>query len=67
MNARLASIAQLLDHVAGEKLFDLTMSRDWLTLLGARVLIPIVLASMPDEHATHRCQLLDQFNAFHET
>jgi hypothetical protein len=35
------------------------MARHWLAHFGSWILIPIVLAAVPDEHATHAIQFLD--------
>lgn len=65
--ARYSSIAQLPKNAAREKFLDFTMPRDGLTLFGARVLIPVVFPSVPDEDTPQRGQLLDEFDALHAT
>ena len=43
------------------------MTRNRLAHFRARILIPIVLAAVPDEDTTHPRELLDEFDALHET
>jgi len=43
------------------------MARHWLAHAGARVLIPVVFASVANEHATHRRELLNEFDPLHGT
>jgi len=62
-----SEVAQLLDDRAGDVFLDLAMTRNRLAHFRSRILIPIVLAAVPDEDTTHSRQLLDEFDALHET
>lgn len=46
-------------------LLDFPVTRDGLGDLGDRILIPIVLASVPDEHPSRSFDLLNQLVPFH--
>ena len=54
-------VAQLFYNAAGEVFLDLAVARNGLAHFRARVLIPIVLSTMPDKNATHARELLDEF------
>ena len=47
------------DDRAGDVILDLAVARNRLAHFRARVLIPIGLAAVPDENATHARELLD--------
>ena len=46
---------------------DLTMTRNRLAHFGAGVLIPIMLAAVPDEDATHLREFLNERDPLHAT
>ena len=66
-SAHLFGIAQFSDDAAREKILDLTMARDRLAQARTRVLIPIVFATVANEHAAHRGELLKKLDPLHGT
>ena len=46
-------------------LLDFLVTRDGLGNFGDRILIPIVFASVPDEHSSRSFDFLDQLAPFH--
>ena len=58
-------VAQLFNDGTGEIFLEFPMARNRLAHLGAGILIPIMLAAVPDEHATHPGEFLNEFGAFH--
>jgi len=63
--ALVGSIFQFLENVASEMLFDLAMARNRLAGAGLRILIPIVPAARPNEHAPIMLNLADEVASFH--
>ena len=59
------SVFQFPDDVPSKMLFDFPVSRNWLAGARARILIPIVAATVADEDAPRLLQLADQINPFH--
>jgi len=41
------------------------MAGNRLALFGLGILIPVMLAAVPDENATHRRKFLNEFDALH--
>ncbi len=58
---------QLVKNVLREKLFHFTMAWNWLGNACFGILIPIVPAAMPDQHASFFFQLADEVDSLHST
>ena len=63
----IAGLAQFFHNAARQHLVDFIMSRDGLGDLRPGILIPVVLAAVPDEDTTHLRELLDERDPLHET
>src|SRR5262249_52280089 len=59
--------AQFFQKVPRQLFVNLAMSRHGLPDPGLRVLIPVVLRTVPDEDAAESLDLLDQLGPLHET
>jgi hypothetical protein len=55
----IVSVREFPQDVAGEIIFNLPMSWDWLTDFGFRILIPIVTASVAQQYTTTRFEFSD--------
>ncbi len=60
-------VSQLPDDATRKKFLDLAVPGQRLAHPSTRVLIPIVFVAVANEYATHRRELLDQFDPFHGT
>jgi hypothetical protein len=60
-------VAQLLNHGAGEEFVDFAVTWNRLAHFCARILLPVVLAAVPDQDASHARELLDERGSLHET
>ena len=59
------SVLQLPDNVPGKMVFNFSVSGNRLAGARARILIPIVTATVADENAPRLFQLTDEINPFH--
>jgi len=66
-HAESAWVAKLFDNGTREVLLDFAMARNRLAHFRARILIPIMLPSVPDEHAAHARELLNEVKTLHES
>ena len=59
--------AKFSDNATRKKLVDLSVPRYWLRYLRLRILIPVVLTSVPDKNRTQVLDLTDQIAPLHAT
>jgi hypothetical protein len=64
---KIITVAQLFYDSPRQMFIDFAVAWNGLAHFRTRVLIPIMFAAMPNENATQACQLLNQFDAFHDT
>ena len=59
------SILEFSEDMAGEMVFDLTMAGHGLADSGARVLIPIMTSSVPDQHTSVFLDPANEIDSLH--
>ena len=63
----LSGVTQFFDDGTGEVFLDFTMTRNRLAHFRPGILIPVVLAAVTDEHATHLREFLNEGDSLHAT